>query len=88
MDPWAVLVRSKRALLSTASALLDPLPPYRWIEGRLDTKEERPAGHFLLVDGEIVEVDWLTFQTLSEGEALRVRCTRSNKAISIDRLVP
>ena len=70
-------------------SVLDPIPPYRWVEGHLEAKDSRPGGdYFILVGGEIVQVDWLTFETLSEGEALRVRCTRSNKAISIDRLVP
>lgn len=67
---------------------MDPLPPYKWVEGRLEAKETRPSGYFILVGQQIVEVDWLTFEILSEGEALRVRSTRSNKAISIDRLVP
>lgn len=70
------------------AAVLDPLPPYKWIEGRIDAKEQRFGRHYLLVGSEIVEVDWLTFDTLDEGEALKVRSTRSNKAISIDRLVP
>ena len=68
--------------------LTDSLPPYKWIEGRLDAKEERFGRHYLLIEAEIVEVDWLTFETLTEGEALKIRSTRSNKAISIDRLVP
>ena len=44
--------------------------------------------YFILVDAEIVEVDWLTFETLVEGEALRIRATRDNRAVSIDRLLP
>ena len=43
---------------------------------------------FILVDAEIVEVDWLTFEMLIEGEALRIRATRDNRALSIDRLLP
>lgn len=88
MDAWAVMARFKRTLSAAFAAAIDPLPPYHWIEGRLDAKEKRPEGYFLLVGQEIVEVDWLTFETLSEGEALRIRSTRSNKAISTDRLVP
>ena len=61
------------------ASIIDPLPPYKWIEGRLDAKEQRFGRHFLLVDGEIVEVDWLTFETLAEGEALKIRSTRSNQ---------
>lgn len=88
MEPWAVFERLKRTLNTAFATVADPLPPYRWIEGRLDAKEKRPGGYFLLVGEEIIEVDWLTYETLSEGEALRIRSTRSNKAISIDRLVP
>ena len=79
-----------RSLRSLSRPLLDVAPPYRRIEGRITAKEaDRQGGFFLLVDGsEIVEVDWLTYETLMEGEAVRVRCTRSNKAISIDRLLP
>ena len=88
MELWPGMTQVTRALSETLAAILDPLPPYKWIEGRLDAKEQRFGRHFLLVDREIVEVDWLTFDTLAEGEALKVRSTRSNKAISIDRLVP
>ena len=57
------------------------LPPNRGHAGS-------QSSYFLLVDGEIVEVDWLTFDTLMIGEALRIRSTRDNKAINIDRLLP
>ena len=85
MDLWPGMAQVIRAL---SAAFVDPLPPYKWIEGRLDAKENRFGRHFLLVNREIVEVDRLTFDTLTEGEALKVRSTRSNRAISIDRLVP
>ena len=85
MDLWPGMAQVIRAL---SAAFFDPLPPYKWIEGRLDAKENRFGRHFLLVNREIVEVDRLTFDTLTEGEALKVRSTRSNRAISIDRLVP
>ena len=88
MDLWPGMTQMTRGLTEALAAIADPLPPYKWIEGRLDAKEQRFGRHFLLVDREIVEVDWLTFETLDEGEALKVRSTRSNKAISIDRLVP
>jgi len=89
MDPSAIAKRIGRALASTLGALLAALPPYRRIEGTLVAKEAREDGsYFLLVDGEIVEVDWLTFDTLMIGEALRIRSTRDNKAINIDRLLP
>lgn len=77
------------ALKSTARTLLDSVPPYRTIEGRLEQKEERSEGeYYILVASEILQVDGITYKTLMVGEALRVRSTRSNKAISIDRLSP
>ena len=78
-----------RALKAVGRAVGDAVPPYRRIEGRLVAKEPGPEGkHYILVDSEVVEVDWLTFETLEVGEPLRIRCTRDNKAINIDRLVP
>jgi hypothetical protein len=89
MSPLAIAKRLGRALASILGALLAALPPYRRFEGTLVAKEAREDGsYFLLVDGEIVEVDWLTFDTLMIGEALRIRSTRDNKAINIDRLLP
>lgn len=89
MSPSAIAKRLRQALKSMLGALLAALPPYRRIEGALVAKEAREDGsYFLLVDGEIVEVDWLTFDTLMIGEALRIRSTRDNKAINIDRLLP
>ena len=85
---WAV-ARPIQVAASALSSLIDALPPYLYIEGRLAAKEHRPAGgYYLLVDTEVVEVDWLTYETLVVGEPLRVRATRTHKAVSIDRLVP
>ena len=81
--------RLRRAALDVIGTVSDAVPPYRKVEGRLEAKEASQAGTFhLLVDSEIVQVDQVTFDTLMVGEALRIRCTRSMKAISIDRLVP
>jgi hypothetical protein len=78
-----------RALRRFGASAVDALPPYRKVEGRLAAKERGPEGTYhILVDSEIIEVDWLTFETLIVGEALRVRYTRSQQAINIDRLVP
>ena len=89
MSPLAVVRLLWRALSRVAGKLLNTVPPYRLIEGTLLAKEAREDGtHYILVDGEIVEVDWLTFDTLLEGEGLRIRSTRDNRAISIDRLLP
>ena len=78
-----------RALNSAARAVLNAIPPYRRIEGHLMDKEAgRDGSYYILVDEEMVEVDSLTFETLMVGEALRIRTTRDNRAINIDRLMP
>ena len=88
MNPLTVMNALWRAARSVPNTLLDAMPPYNWVEGRLDAKEISPDGaYFILVEEEIMEVDWLTFDKLMMGEALRIRCTRDNRAISIDRLI-
>tara|TARA_B100001123_G_scaffold53098_3_gene55725 strand:+ start:5556 stop:5804 length:249 start_codon:yes stop_codon:yes gene_type:complete len=80
------LLRTISIILTT---LKDAIPPYRKIEGVLDGKESsKDDNYFLLVGNEIIQVDELTFSELMVGEALRIRSTRSMKAISIDRLTP
>ena len=78
-----------RFIVGFVDAALASAPPYRYHNGVLISKEDRQDGHYyILVEQQIIEVDWLTFETLIEGEALRIRSTRDNKAISIDRLLP
>ena len=80
------LLRTISIILTT---LKDAIPPYRKIEGVLDGNESsKDDNYFLLVGNEIIQVDELTFNELMVGEALRIRSTRSMKAISIDRLTP
>ena len=82
-----------QALKSIAYLVTQPLrsimPPYKKLEGILIAKESKNEGqYFVLIASEIIEVDWLTYSRLIEGEALRILATRDNKAISIDRLLP
>ncbi len=78
-----------RVVGASAQRVLTAVPPYRRIEGSLVAKEAMADGSFfILVDSEIVEVDWLTYEVLDEGESLRIRATRDNRALSIDRLLP
>lgn len=69
--------------------MVDALPPYKRIEGLLvDKSIDSRGGHHILVAEEIIGVDWLTYETLIIGEPLRIRATRANQAINIDRLAP
>lgn len=69
--------------------MIDALPPYKRVEGVLADKGTDTRGnHYILVNNEIIGVDWLTFDLLIIGEALRIRATRANQAINIDRLSP
>ena len=89
MGPLAIGKWLGRLARSISALVLNAVPPYRRIEGNLISKEARPDGtYFILVADEIIQVDWLTFDTLMVGEALRVRATRDNEAINIDRLMP
>ena len=87
--PLALLKSMWRIAISAAWSALDVLPPYRKIEGTLAAKEvSRDGRYYILVGEEMVEVDRVTYNTLLEGEALRIRATRAYRAINIDRLVP
>ena len=69
--------------------LEDAFPPYHKVEGPLENKETNSDDkHFLYVGSARVEVDEATFNSLVVGENLRVRYTRGNRAINIDRLMP
>jgi hypothetical protein len=89
MSPSAIGKWLGRTAHKIMAWVLHAVPPYKRIEGNLVSKEARPDGtYFILVAEEIIEVDWLTYETLMVGEALRVRATRDNEAINIDRLMP
>ena len=77
-----------RWLRSWLWALGDAFPPYRKVEGLLESKEPTPEGRFhIRVAGARVQVDRPTFDSLSVGDMLRVRYTRGNRAVNIDRVV-
>ena len=67
----------------------DAAPPYQKANGPLESKETNPDGKFYIYVGSArIEVDRATFDKLTVGESLRVRYTRGNRAINIDRLLP
>ena len=70
--------------------IIDICPPYKYVEGLLEGKEvlQDEKTLVLYLSSEKIEVDRHTFDILMVGESLRVRATRDNKAINIDRLIP
>jgi len=77
-------------LVGLMNTLVDGLPPYLYVEGLLEGKEvlENGITRVLYISSRKVEVDRYTFEALMIGENLRIRSTRSYKAISIDRIIP
>ena len=77
-------------LRHVAWSLNDVLPPYRTVEGYLETKARgvESGRHFIWVASTRIEVDAETFELLIVGENMRVMCTKSYRAINIDRLIP
>ena len=88
MSLLTIIVRLVGKIRSAVSAAIDALPPYRRIEGLLTSKEAGIEGrYYIYVGHRRVEVDWLTYDTLGIGENLRIRATRSYRAVNIDRLL-
>ena len=86
-NDWIPKVLS--VLRSGGANFVDIFPPYKRVEGQLRDKGTASHGeHNLLIEEQIVLVDWLTFETLIVGEPLRILMTRTNRAISIDRVSP
>ena len=71
-------------------SFVDSCPPYIHIEGLLEGKEvlEDNDKTVIYISSKRVEVDPYTFGILMIGENLRIRSTRSYKAVSIDRIIP
>ena len=89
MDCPKIIHRLANFLRSWVAAMVDALPPYKRVEGLLADKGTDAYGDYqILVGDEIIGVDWLTYEMLIIGEPLRIRATRANQAISIDRLSP
>ena len=72
------------------NGFIDLFPPYKIIEGLLEGKEhlEGSSIYVIYISSLKIEVDSYTFDILMIGERLKVRHTRLNKAINIDRLIP
>ena len=71
-------------------SFVDSCPPYIHIEGLLEGKEvlEDNDKTVIYISSKRVEVDPYTFGILMIGENLRIRSTRSYRAVSIDRIMP
>ena len=81
------MFRFQQMLKSWIWHLYDAFPPYRIVEGSLDTKETGCNEHYLFVRSVKIQVDQETFNMLVLGEHLQVRYTRGYRAINIDRLI-
>ena len=71
-------------------SFVDSCPPYIHIEGLLEGKEVLDDNDktVIYISSKRVEVDPYTFGILMIGENLRIRSTRSYRAVSIDRIMP
>ena len=71
-------------------SFVDSCPPYIYIEGLLEGKEvlNDDEKTVIYISSKRVEVDPYTFGILMIGENLRIRSTRSYRAVSIDRIIP
>ena len=71
-------------------SFVDSCPPYVHIEGLLEGKEVLDDNDktVIYISSKRVEVDPYTFGILMIGENLRIRSTRSYRAVSIDRIIP
>lgn len=89
MDGPKFAYKLARFLRAWGASMIDALPPYRRVEGLLADKGTDFNGDcHILVNDEIIGVDWLAYETLIIGEPLRIRATRASQAINIDRLSP
>ena len=71
-------------------SFVDSCPPYIHIDGLLEGKEvlDENDKTVIYISSKRVEVDPYTFGILMIGENLRIRSTRSYRAVSIDRIIP
>ena len=76
--------------IQVMSSFIDSCPPYIHIEGLLEGKEVLDDNDktVIYISSKRVEVDPYTFGILMIGENLRIRSTRSYRAVSIDRIIP
>jgi len=89
MGVWTLVKVISGRLESVLDSLTDALPPYRTARGVLDAKESCDDGKFYIhVADSRVQVDEATCQILEIGEMLKVRYTRGDRAINIDRYLP
>ncbi len=89
MGVYALVKTVSRRLESIVTSLTDGLPPYNVVQGALNSKETSPDGTcYFHVASARIEVDEATFGMLEVGDMLKVRYTRGDRAINIDRYVP
>ncbi len=89
MNPLGMMKAVAATIRTSVASLIDAIPPYNIFEGALTDKARDESGKcWIRCGGNPVEVDPHTYEALEVGERLRLRYTRGNRAVSIDRLVP
>lgn len=79
--------RVMRLLQLIWKSLRDNLPPYYEVHGSVKAKETNDNGMpYIIVNAAVIEVDRVTYGRLAVGDNLRVKYTRTARAISIDKL--
>jgi len=79
-----------KGVIALAFDIFDACPPYRYTEGLLEGKEylDQEESYVIFVSSNRVQVDEYTFDNLMIGEHVKIRSTRTGRAVNIDRMVP
>ena len=85
-----ILKNATKYIARLAYDIFDAFPPYRFAEGLLEGKEylDEEDRYVIYVSSVRIEVDGFTLDNLMIGEQVKVRLTRSGRAVNIDRMVP
>ena len=85
-----ILKNATRYISRFVYDIFDAVPPYRYAEGLLEGKEylDEKDRYVISVASARVEVDGFTFDNLMIGEQVKVRLTRTGRAVNIERMVP
>ena len=80
-----LLTGFSKAIESLVRSIFDAIPPYRVSRGRVDAKGFTHEGlPFIAVSSKRIIMDRHTFDILSVGQRVKIRYTRTAKAIDIE----